>query len=701
MGDIPAYEYTPLATGSQIRLLKLLPGAHFADIEVQIFTSDLHSSECEAATQNTPNDETERLDPARNESTDKSKPPESPNRIQSEGDENKNTAGEVLGDESTDGDTHNVKSAGPDTSEPRPVKSKGPMHEYDALSYTWGTKTNKTAILVKGDEADDTKSFLVTRNLAIALRYLRHTENAKILWIDALCINQTDDEEKSRQVSMMTQIYRNATQVKVWLGPAADDSDMAMKQLKTKNSTIDSITAENRQLRRALESLARREYWTRVWVVQEIFVGSEVKIICGTSEADWNSAVEAFDSLLDARKELLEPYVPLPPPRILDPSRVNLSDKTLRLDTRPLTTISTLDFNRWSSIDRRGPDWLLEMLLNLRHLGATDPRDKIFSMLGLLPPQAVLSGKGYHLRVDYGQSFLDVSIQFLKYCIFAPRQKIEYHWFRRLRQMGTLNVICASQPDGDPTFPTWLPDFSRDNGMYRWPRLEDLGGFLPANPEISLDSRILSVRAVKIADVVAATGSKDDCLATDDLSLLARLQQSIEQFSNYFSFKQSRQFWFTLVLGDYQGKLLCEYISHTTDSFEQALNTIVSNVLSEDGSSTSDEWFTSSRTFLDAFRRLAYRRRFAILKMPTDLQPKWGATSQLEGSNGVLAMVPQDGRVGDELYRLGDCDYLVLLRRVANQVPCFNFVGPCYIKAPPLSWIGDVPDGSEEYIAIY
>ena len=83
---------------------------------------------------------------------------------------------------------------------------------YEALSYCWGKSTNKVHIQL------NEKEFLVTKNLHSALLRLRKQKEQRTLWIDAICINQADDEEKNRQVPLMRRIYQSCERVLIWIG---------------------------------------------------------------------------------------------------------------------------------------------------------------------------------------------------------------------------------------------------------------------------------------------------------------------------------------------------------------------------------------------------------------------------------------------------------------------------------------------------
>lgn len=86
---------------------------------------------------------------------------------------------------------------------------------YEALSYVWGDETIRVPITVDGKRLD------VTENLSAALRRLRDRKGGRVMWVDAICINQEDSDEKSVQVAMMRRIYSGCTRAILWLGEYA------------------------------------------------------------------------------------------------------------------------------------------------------------------------------------------------------------------------------------------------------------------------------------------------------------------------------------------------------------------------------------------------------------------------------------------------------------------------------------------------
>lgn len=136
---------------------------------------------------------------------------------------------------------------------------------YTALSYTWGDPSVTKKIQFNG-KAD----VLVTVNLAAALLRLREPAETVTLWVDALCINQGDNEEKSQQVGLMGDIYSSAEETCIWLGEESDNSDLAFEaigQLNGDNHESPQNDLDETSML-AIASIQKRAWWSRVWVVQ-------------------------------------------------------------------------------------------------------------------------------------------------------------------------------------------------------------------------------------------------------------------------------------------------------------------------------------------------------------------------------------------------------------------------------------------------
>ena len=104
---------------------------------------------------------------------------------------------------------------------------------YEALSYVWGSQDDSQSIVV-----DESSTITVTKNLLIALRHLRSEERPRVLWIDALAMNQADAQEKSSQIDVMARIFWSASRVIAWLGPESGNSCKAMGVLADIGSQV-------------------------------------------------------------------------------------------------------------------------------------------------------------------------------------------------------------------------------------------------------------------------------------------------------------------------------------------------------------------------------------------------------------------------------------------------------------------------------
>lgn len=177
---------------------------------------------------------------------------------------------------------------------------------YEALSYCWGSNETTSAVILDGCHKP------VTDNLSTALKHLRSRDTDRILWIDALCIDQDNKKEQGHQVAQMRKIYENAKRVVVWLGEGTEETDMLMGVMglledhplgmdsptrgRTPGKVLRSIyrrflgdssaAVENYDeicgnLARTLSQLLGRPWFRRIWVIQEVACARSVVFMCG------------------------------------------------------------------------------------------------------------------------------------------------------------------------------------------------------------------------------------------------------------------------------------------------------------------------------------------------------------------------------------------------------------------------------------
>ncbi|KAH7389958.1 heterokaryon incompatibility protein-domain-containing protein [Pyrenochaeta sp. MPI-SDFR-AT-0127] len=193
------------------------------------------------------------------------------------------------------------------------LDDKDSIIEYDALSYRWEDEFKSSEIEV------NERKMLVTENLSLALLRLRYRDRDRILWVDAICINQSNDMEKGHQVQQMASIYKRAEQVVVWLGQSTYETDLVFRHMcqlekealehacndwqasdpRWQNLWVivkrlllnsQSLLSDNQPLLddawsdligTCLRVLLNRTWFRRVWIIQEVANARSARIICG------------------------------------------------------------------------------------------------------------------------------------------------------------------------------------------------------------------------------------------------------------------------------------------------------------------------------------------------------------------------------------------------------------------------------------
>ncbi len=184
------------------------------------------------------------------------------------------------------------------------------MPEFEALSYAWGSSENRGDVWIVTDSG--LQILKVTQKLHEALHHLRYETEPRVLWIDAICINQQDFPERSSQVKRMANIYILSKRVLVWLGPEADESSLALTLLESLGSKIEvdwprgkmhGTSADpldrhwadkfqplpfNYREMTAIVRLFERTWFERLWIWQEIWLaGPSALIVCGSKTLLW------------------------------------------------------------------------------------------------------------------------------------------------------------------------------------------------------------------------------------------------------------------------------------------------------------------------------------------------------------------------------------------------------------------------------
>ena len=390
------------------------------------------------------------------------------------------------------------------------------QQSYEALSYVWGSTEDPEKVWVISEDSHqgDSKRVLsyihVTQNLAEALRYIRQSTTAKLLWADAICIYQENIPERSAQVQQMPLIYYSAAHVWVWLGPAADDSDWAMDTLQSWGS-ISEFDEENYRplvkMQYATEhpwiedrtyviapksrafiscrAILEREWFERLWVKPEIYLSAnKATVLCGHRQISWQDFSRGMLAYVWRGVE----------------SGIPDADRFRECVARFCTLLSNSIFS-------------FEKLLKLaRASKCSDPRDKIWATLGMLG-----KNDGWledSLKPDYSMNVTELYNLVVEVMI------------KEKRSLGILRY-CITSPASKS--PRWVPNWA-DSTSEAPPANQDADlGVWPAPSSFSGDLlEVRGVRAAMITDVEPVQFSFDmdiDDLATEIKRLLAKFSK--------------------------------------------------------------------------------------------------------------------------------------------------------------------------------
>ncbi|KAI4112128.1 MAG: hypothetical protein LQ339_000136 [Xanthoria mediterranea] len=322
------------------------------------------------------------------------------------------------------------------------VLSHANIPDFQALSYAWGSELDRLNIHVvagRGVQGVKSAALSVTRNLFEGLKHLRQTRWSTVLWIDQICVDQKNLEERGKQVLRMPDIYSLAQGVVVWLGPEEDNSNVAMEILNDvgQDVTMDwdlmqyrvdpcsSLDSHSHNLSPqqwlSIMNLTARSWFDRLWVVQEICLARKwVRMVCGFKIIPFVTFGNAIGYL---------------------------EGKYNRITGRERETLFEID--RLFALKAGGGFRLEHVLRDTRHRDCKDKKDRVYAVLSLLPEREKLG-----ILPDYTISapavFENIVLQKLKYD-------------NTLTMLRNCSIKYRSMD-----IPSWVPDWSID------PKIEPL-----------------------------------------------------------------------------------------------------------------------------------------------------------------------------------------------------------------------------------
>lgn len=286
--------------------------------------------------------------------------------------------------------------------------------DYEALSYVWGNCKDRTPITING------RSVTVSLNLEGILRRLRCCDKTRMLWIDQICINQDDKAEKSIQVSLMRMIYTRASSCLFWLGEIRSDillSDAASALeflqcyagIEEKETSKDEILKANfgrlctHGSMKALRSIGmvENEWWQRTWTLQEAVLARRAYLLWGPLRISWSTVAKVTQRFIARDVKLgldLQTHA--------DSVRLRYS---MQLLTNPVIGI---EFAKRPNPKSEGPIFIA---YRWAYRETTNPRDKVYALLGILPKGKMSRSEGYDYRLPVARLYSMFTMDLIDY----------------------------------------------------------------------------------------------------------------------------------------------------------------------------------------------------------------------------------------------------------------------------------------------
>lgn len=493
----------------------------------------------------------------------------------------------------------------------------------------------------------------ITNNLDAALRHLRYEESPRYLWIDALCINQANNAEKSKQVATMGTIFRNADRVTAWLGPKESNSDLAMawflaigRKLDVDWSTrtirpriiestggptdqqeqdltkhVDLITRHRivpwtDEEARAIVSVLARSYFERAWIVQEIRLAKHVFFQCG-------------------ERIISEKY---------------LWTSAMALNGRYRIEAAEFSFERWQEARqrlfllangrmRKTGESIFTLRSNLGSLFCNDARDKVYSALGLMTPFT----QNWTIVPTYTQ----------------PTEEVYRNIARRaITQSSHLEILSDCELSSRVLdIPSWVPDWStpsRHRAMdTRWSACAYIAGrpSFDASGMRCTVSGVFRSRIIRIEDRETLEGA----ILQEELWASIRSWRPTTESLNVIYLTGER------LIEVYCRTFVRDLFLDGRPNFAKSLD-LLQKVWCGEESSSKDEFDKDSRKqqsyFRDFYQVMRSRRLFRT-------------------SSGHIGISPAETKIDDIVCILLGCRFPVVLRPAPGHT--YQVVGICYV----------------------
>lgn len=491
----------------------------------------------------------------------------------------------------------------------------------------------------------------IGRNLNSALRHLRYRSKTRRLWIDALCINQNNTDERSKQVSIMNKVYSTAERVVSWLGKEQDGCEKAIALLQKIYQAVEAdpftqivrpITDDpdgwadrdtpvkwTHDQMNGVYALLDRPYFERAWIQQEILLATDILFQCGhamlTEQGMWRSATCLFGKL---------PY-----DNVLSP--ITLADWD-RIVTRAMELGTRRLARRMSQADHEKVS-LIGIRPNSHALRCSDPRDKTYALLGLMNQRDT----DLHILPDYSRNVAEVYMDITRMKSIA-HQTLELLWSCEL-STRVLDI------------PSWVPDWSTPMKRKSYPRFNwSVCGFISA--QFAFAGERCTASGIRVAEVSAVYG------------------HSLKTFDTFGDSGYTLDFLDAI---EPSSKVLSRPYKNGQSLYEAYCRTLTRNKLSD--TEACEAGFHDTKRCLSGFEEYWKTNSLARIdssgvldRMSTELE----GNDSVQTDCGYIGLAPAGTQIGDIVSILLGCHQPIMLRPNDSTDRCertYSVVGACYV----------------------
>ncbi|OCK75076.1 hypothetical protein K432DRAFT_429647 [Lepidopterella palustris CBS 459.81] len=559
-----------------------------------------------------------------------------------------------------------------------------PKPEYQAISYAWGSKLKQFSLHI------DDETMMLTASLYLGLRRLRQTDRTILIWADAICIDQDgNNPEKAQQIRMLPDIFRTAKVVFAWIGEDEYGSEGAMAKFKNwgeiildyksranSKSYVSGWSAMNINLPAvddsvwtAISKLVSRKWFSRIWIVQEVVLASDLKVVCGGLTISWDVFYAAVffcfqQEELKKEKDLV----------IADDKTRNNIVKLgqLRHDGRQKTGQFQAEDDMFT-------------ILRLCHLKeVTEPRDRMFGLLSI-----ATDAGNEELWPDYDSDQSTIVKKYARVFVEQGRALDVLYHARLFRTPESLQDL-----------PSWVPDFSASpypdtlstwsKGHFDATRLPDGNHQTTPDRMAEVFGESLLIEGYRIGTISHV--GKTDSTAADLKTYLKEIFDTVEKVYEGASSQKIDNIKCRLPIGDARdptsGKttgVWYNYEADATDAYHALME-----FLSQDQPETV---WKSQRAKIEASARSSgglhkdhflFKRLWPYINTAMDFAgvfwPNSAVVCATTGDNGQqVGIVPTSARKEDVVVLFRGAKVPFLIRGVGARKEAYHVVGECYI----------------------